>query len=292
MKKGIIVVNRYCKIPSMINQANRILEEFKKLNVDVKIVKNGYNFYLDDNSNINFLDEIPDFCVYLDKDKYLGEALEKLGVKVFNPITSISNCDDKMLTYLKLSKSNIKMPKTISSPLCYSNVDIPFSESQKIIDNLSLPVVVKLSFSSLGKGVFKADSLEELNLLMNKYKFDAKIYQSFISTSFGKDVRVIVIGGKFVCAFLRSSNGKDFRSNAALGGNGEKFQAPKSFISLAEKVSRILNLDYMGIDLMFGENNEPIVCEVNSNAFFEVAEEITQINVAKTYVEYILKVIN
>ncbi len=292
MKKGIIIVNRYCNIWSMVNQANRILEEFKKLNVDVKIVKNGYDFYLDENSKIVYEGELPDFCVYLDKDKYLGEGLKSLGVKTFNPISSIINCDDKMLTYLKLANSGIKMPKTICSPLCYSDAYIPLSESQKIVDELSLPVVVKLSYSSLGKGVFKADNLSELNDLMNKYRFDAKIYQSFISSSYGKDVRIIVIGGKFVCGFLRNSKGKDFRSNASLGGSGEEFNPPKSFIKVAQKVAKILKLDYMGIDLMFGENNEPILCEVNSNAFFEVAEEITKINVAKTYAEYILKEID
>ena len=77
----------------------------------------------------------------------------------------------------------------------------------------------------------------------------------------------------------------------ALGGNGVKIQPSKEFIALAEKVAKLLKLDYMGIDLMYGKNGEPILCEVNSNAFFEMAEEITNINVAGAYVEHIIKTI-
>jgi hypothetical protein len=41
----------------------------------------------------------------------------------------------------------------------------------------------------------------------------------------------------------------------------------------------------------FDKNGEPILCEVNSNAFFEMAEEITNINVAESYVNHIIKTI-
>ena len=58
-----------------------------------------------------------------------------------------------------------------------------------------------------------------------------------------------------------------------------------------EKIAKILNLDYMGVDLMYGENGEPILCEVNSNAFFEGMEKATNINVAKAYAEYVLSAI-
>ena len=48
-----------------------------------------------------------DFAVYLDKDKYLGKALEKQGLRLFNRAEQIEICDDKMHTYLALSKQNI-----------------------------------------------------------------------------------------------------------------------------------------------------------------------------------------
>jgi ribosomal protein S6--L-glutamate ligase/gamma-F420-2:alpha-L-glutamate ligase len=60
------------------------------------------------------------------------------------------------------------------------------------------------------------------------------------------------------------------------------------FIETAEMVAKILNLDYCGVDLLFGENKEPFVCEVNSNAFIGGIEQATGVNVAKLYAEYII----
>ena len=48
----------------------------------------------------------------------------------------------------------------------------------------------------------------------------------------------------------------------------------------------------MGVDLLIGKNGEPVLCEVNSNAFFHLAEEVTGVNVAKSYVEHILNEMN
>lgn len=183
------------------------------------------------------------------------------------------------------------MPKTLPSPLNYTASDVTYDEVDKIAEYLGYPVVVKLSYSSMGKGVFLANDREELFNLCNKYKTEAKLYQEFISSSTGKDVRIIVIGGKYLCGYERNSCGKDFRSNVALGGNGVKIEPSKEYIDFAENIAKLLNLDYMGVDIMYGTIGEPILCEVNSNAFFEMAEEITNVNVAESYVNHIIKTI-
>ena len=55
----------------------------------------------------------------------------------------------------------------------------------------------------------------------------------------------------------------------------------------AEKAAQVLKLDYCGVDLLYGEDG-PVLCEVNSNAFFEGLEAATGVNVAKLYAEYIV----
>lgn len=291
MLNGVIIVNRYCKIPAMVNQAERLKKEFELKGVNVTVLDNGYNFVINSDSTINLNLKNLDFCLFLDKDRYTAEVLEKSGVRVFNPPNSIVVCDDKVLTYLNLINNGVNMPKTLPSPLNYTASDITYEEVDKIAEFLGYPVVVKLSYSSMGKGVFLANDREELYNLCNKYKTNAKLYQEFISSSSGRDMRIITVGGKYLCGYERNSGGKDFRSNVALGGNGVKVNPPKQFIDLAEKVAKLLNLDYMGIDLMYGTSGEPILCEVNSNAFFEMAEEITGENVAKAYVNHIIKTI-
>ena len=56
--------------------------------------------------------------------------------------------------------------------------------------------------------------------------------------------------------------------------------------NLCLKVAKILNLDYCGVDVLFGKDGY-LICEVNSNAFFDGIEAATGINVARAYAEHI-----
>jgi ribosomal protein S6--L-glutamate ligase/gamma-F420-2:alpha-L-glutamate ligase len=87
---------------------------------------------------------------------------------------------------------------------------------------------------------------------------------------------------------MERRNESDFRSNVGQGGEGVKIELLDSFRKTAEACAKILNLDYCGVDLLYGNDGEPIVCEVNSNAFFEGIEKTTGVNVAKLYVEHII----
>jgi RimK family alpha-L-glutamate ligase len=129
---------------------------------------------------------------------------------------------------------------------------------------------------------------DELIEIREKLKLIPHLYQEFISSSFGKDARIIVIGGKMASCILRK-NENDFRSNVELGATAYKFNPPQSFIDTAEKAAKILNLDYCGVDILFSEDNEPILCEVNSNAYFTASEKISGVDIAQIYCDHILK---
>ena len=53
-----------------------------------------------------------------------------------------------------------------------------------------------------------------------------------------------------------------------------------------------IELDFAGIDILFGENDEPVFCEANSNAHFKNLYDLTGVNTAEFIVEYIKKQIN
>ncbi len=288
--KGLIFVNAY-KIPGEnIHQAERLKQEFNSLGVSVDIIFDGWkSCSVSDNKIIN--GEKIDFAVYLDKDKYLSFALESSGVRLFNPHQSVRVCDDKGETVLALANKGINMPSTMFAPLCYSReCVIEQAEADAVINKIGLPVVVKESYGSMGKGVRLASTKEELLVIMDEMKLKPHIYQEYISKNKGEDIRLIVIGGKVVASMLRK-NKNDFRSNIAQGGTGEKFTPPAEFIDTAEKVAKLLNLDYCGVDLLVGKDEKPYLCEVNSNAFIKGIESVTGVNVAKAYAEYIIKVI-
>lgn len=287
--KGLILTNSYSHLKSQEMQVERFVHEFRDLNVDVDVLAMSVVPCLIDNGNINSLKDKYDFVLYLDKDKYYARILENLGLRIFNKPSAIEICDDKMLTHIELAKHNVSMPKTIPGVLCYSDVDcIDSNLINRIEEELKYPLVVKECFGSLGKGVYLVNNRDELISYSKQLINKPHLFQEFINESFGKDIRVLVIGGKAFAWMMRKSE-NDFRSNIEIGGEPINIELPDEFRKCAENVATFLNLDYCGVDLLIGPNNTPLVCEVNSNAFFNALELVTGKNVAKAYCEYIIK---
>lgn len=287
MQRGLILINAYSKLEHSLNQSRRLKEEFEKLNIRTDIRNN--NFFastIDDCGNI-CSDLNYDFCVYLDKDKYISQMLEKIGMRLFNSHFSVCACDDKMTTSILLADNGIKMPMTIPGLLCYDPEQPVDQNALDIVEQkLQYPLIAKSSYGSLGSGIFKIENRNRLNEIAEKLKCTPHLFQKFVASSEGRDVRVIVIGGKTVAAMKRVSD-CDFRSNIELGGRGEIFEADEKLRALCEKAAAVLKLDYCGIDVLFGEDGY-LLCEVNSNAFFGGIERVTGVNVAKLYAEHIL----
>ena len=288
MKKGLILVNAYTRQQSSLNQSIRLKEVLVKNGVDVDIKRNDcFISQIDNDGEILSNVKDYDFCIYLDKDKYVSLMLERSGLRLFNSHNAIQACDDKMQTAILLSQNSIPMPRTLPGLLCYENQKLNVKAIQNVGQILGFPVIIKSSYGSLGKDVYKANDIAELCEIAEKLKFSPHLFQQFIQESYGKDIRVIAIGGKVVAAMLRQSRG-DFRSNLELGGEGKNIILSQEAKELCEKVADLLDLDYCGIDILQG-NNKYYICEVNSNAFFGGIEAVTGINIAEKYASYICK---
>lgn len=286
-KKILIIINGYGLASGISHQVKRLTEEFSKRGVKVDVRKNTEVFAILDQGNVSVNLPKYDFVLYLDKDRYVAGLLEKAGYKLYNSIDSIIKCDDKMLTHVCLSDKGIKMPTTISSTLCYT--DNGNRDYLKIVaKKLGFPMIIKENYGSLGKQVYLVNNEKELNEIENKLIHVPHLFQEFIESSKGKDYRIIVIGHKVV-AYMKRENKHSYLSNLAAGGTASVCELPQEFLDVAIKASEILGLDYCGVDVLEGPNHEPILSEVNSNAFYEGIEKTTGINVAGCYVDYLLK---
>lgn len=287
MKKGLILINAYSRLPTALNQSERLRAEFALWGVTAEVRRNDF-FPLSTDGRGEIENRLGgyDFCVYLDKDKYVSRMLEKTGLRLFNRHAAIAVCDDKMETHIALA-GVVPMPATLSGLLCYTPEEPVRAETLDFVEKrLGYPVVVKACYGSLGREVYKADDRAQLAAIAERLKCKPHLYQQFIAQSAGRDIRVIVIGGKVVAAMRRVSDG-DFRSNIELGGRGEAVTADPTLCALCERTAKRLNLDYCGIDVLLGEEGY-LVCEVNSNAFFGGIEQVTGINVAAQYAEHII----
>ena len=216
----------------------------------------------------------PDFAVFWDKDYTLARRLENAGIPLFNNAEAIRVCDDKMLTELAL-RGKVRMPKTLLAPKTFEGVgytDRAFLREASEL--LGFPMVVKEAFGSFGAQVYLAQDEADLNRIVDNIGWKPFLMQEFIAESKGKDVRINVVGDKVFCAMLRQ-NPEDFRSNITGGGVGEEYSLSTEQAELALAACSALGLDFAGVDVLFGENGTPILCEVNSNPHFKSTLECT-----------------
>lgn len=241
----------------------------------------------------------PDFVILWDKDIMLAKFLEYQGIPVFNSSHAIATCDDKRKTHLALLANGIATPRTIFAPMTYDNIG--FTDHvflNRVADRLGYPLVVKEAFGSFGQQVHLAKNKDQLYELFgldtkglktceSKLHSNQILFQEFIKTSKGCDVRLQVVGSDVIAAMYRSSE-KDFRSNASIGGDFRAYEPDDDEVWLAKQAANAVGADFAGVDLLFGEEGM-LVCEVNSNAHFKNLLQATGINTADEIINHIIR---
>ena len=233
----------------------------------------------------------PDFILWWDKDVNLAALYETAGIRLYNSSTAIELCDNKAKTVTALAKAEgIFLPKTLFAPKTFTGIgytDLSFLESAE--DLLGYPMIIKECFGSFGAQVHLAKNrLEAEDIIKNKIVDRDFIIQEFISESFGRDVRINVVKGRAVASMMRHNPG-DFRSNITGGGVTVPYTPTSAQIDAAIKAADALGLDFAGVDVLFGKNDTPYICEVNSNPHFKTTLDCTGINIAENILDGILE---
>jgi RimK family alpha-L-glutamate ligase len=290
--KALFITNAFSSSKNVDYKVSRMTDVFATLGVTSTAVTNAqFLAHVADNGDIATSPLVtPDtFVVYFDKDRYIPRMLEKAGVAVFNSAYSSELCDDKMLTHIALSNAGIPMPRTLAGSVCYySSAVLPYVYVDKIVTTLGFPLVAKLCHGSYGEQVYKINNKDQLVSWMDANKTKACLFQRYIEAG-GRDIRVIVVGGKVVASMERQALAEgEFRSNIELGGRGSVIELPREVCDMAEKAAQILQLDFCGVDILPTDNGY-YLCEVNSNAMFGGIESVTGADVAGSYCRHIVE---
>ncbi|HPJ01962.1 MAG TPA: RimK family alpha-L-glutamate ligase [Candidatus Limiplasma sp.] len=287
MLKGLLAVNAFLHVSKFDEIYQILLDSAANYGVQLTITNNAEIILHHDDPA--FLRELPDFVLYWDKDVKAARLMEQLGVPVFNPAESIMLCDDKALTYLALKRAGIPMPKTILVPKTFPNVGYPDTHFlDEAVQKLGLPIVLKECFGSFGKQVYLFNDLESLRQKVVSLRSTPMLLQEMVKSSYGRDIRINVVGGQVVASIYRHNDSGDFRSNITLGGNMDPYTPTEQEEAIALKAVEALGLAFAGVDVLFGETG-PLICEVNSNAHFKSTMDCTGINMADAIFAYILK---
>ena len=236
------------------------------------------------------LPDAPDFALFWCKDIQVARHLEAHGVRLFNRAEAIELSDDKAATVSALLGTGVRQPRTVPVPRSDAHTAWgPTGFAEATAATLGLPVVVKEVRGSFGQEVHLARTVAELTKLLDELSGHACICQEFIASSEGRDVRVQVVGDRAVGAILRFSQTGDFRANINSGASYRGYEATPEQEAVAVAATQGLGLDFAGVDLLFGADGRPVLCEVNSNAHSipEMLEECG-VNVADEIMRHIV----
>ncbi len=201
--------------------------------------------------------------------------LERLGVQSFNGSDSIDCVKDKLHSHQVLAENNVPVPNTMLAKFPF-NMEVV----EKLFD---FPLVVKTLVGTHGNGVFLCETKGKFNdimeLMCETQPNVQLIFQEFIASSIGQDLRVFVIDGKAVAAMKRTSADGGFKANISRGGSGEFYPMNAELEQLAIDTSRSLNLDIAGVDILFAEDGYTI-CEANVAPDFKGLESCCNISIA------------
>lgn len=208
--------------------------------------------------------------------------LEQLGVYVANTGQSVYSVKDKLAMYQSLSNSRLSIPKTMLAkyPISASTVE----------REIGFPLIIKNVSGMQGAGIYLCESKEKfedvLELIYSNNDKANIILQEFVKTSYGRDLRVFVVGGKVLGLMKRQSSGS-FKSNFSKGGSVSAFAMTSEVEWLATDVAKLFNLDIAGVDLLFDEHGYK-VCEANSAPGFKGLEKVTGPIIAECIIDYVL----
>ena len=209
--------------------------------------------------------------------------LERLGVYSVNTSQSIETVRDKLFAHQILAEAGLPVPKTM---LVKFPVDV-----DKVEKHIGFPVVVKTLSGSHGSGVFLSENKQSFKDLMQLIEVSNSsmniILQEYIDTSKGRDLRVLTIGGRVAACMERTAASEDeFKTNFSAGGNVKAFDVNPEIEWLATQTSQKLDLDFGGIDLLFGKDHF-YICEGNSSPGFKGIESVCDINISQELFHFV-----
>lgn len=207
---------------------------------------------------------------------------EMQGIYTSSSSVAITRSRDKLRAAQILAKYDVDTPKTL--------VSRNTSDIDDLLEQIGLPVIIKLARGTHGNGVILADTRKAAKSALQAfylYNEDGTniLLQEYIKESAGTDIRAFVVGNQVVASMKRASLDDDFRSNLHQGGEGTPVKLTPLEKKTALKAARAMGLHICGVDLMRSERG-PLVLEVNASPGFGI-EKVTGRDVASKIIEYI-----
>ena len=285
MKRFLIIGKKefYC--------TQRILEEglghglevdvFSIREVRFEVTEHGMEVFVGNKSISESYDIIflQNFYPYFSEGLMLAEWAAVKGIRVIERTLVEDNyVKSKLYDLWKLAEAGLPVPASIQA--------MHMEAAEKSFSKMNWPTVAKGVHGAQGRWVFKVDTIKEAKKQLKDGMVGIFVFQEFLSIQ--DEYRVIVIGGKYLGAMKKFGVNGDFRRNLSLGSTAEVAEIDAGLRTLCESAAKVLKSEIAGVDLVI-TGGKPYILEVNRRPGFKGFERVTGINVAKAFIEYVIK---
>ncbi|HEY0736674.1 MAG TPA: lysine biosynthesis protein LysX [Herpetosiphonaceae bacterium] len=224
-------------------------------------------------------------CMSNTRSRYAAQLFEAYGVRVLNSSQVIATCGDKLLTSLALVKAGVPTP--------YTMVALSPAAALAALDRIGYPAVLKPVSGSWGRLLAKvndrdaAEAILEHKQILGSPQHSVIYIQEYIDKP-GRDIRVIVIGERVLCAMYRQA--EHWITNTARGATTRPCEITDELAELVLRAAAAVGGGALAIDVLEHADGRLLVNEINHTMEFHGMMSATDVDVADALVQYALEV--
>ncbi|MDH5436938.1 MAG: RimK family alpha-L-glutamate ligase, partial [Gammaproteobacteria bacterium] len=202
-----------------------------------------------------------------------AKKAESEDMVVIDDPVSILRCTNKIYLADLFKNHDIATPKTVV-------LNQPDTEALKtLVNDMGLPLVLKIPDGSFSRGLIKAESFEELEKGIKLLLKDSSLLlaQEFLYTDY--DWRIGILNNKplYACRYYMVRNHWQIYKHGSTTKSGRfdtlpTFEAPKAVLDIAVKASQLIGNGFYGVDIK-QSGDRVVIIEINDNPSIEAGVE-------------------
>jgi [lysine-biosynthesis-protein LysW]---L-2-aminoadipate ligase len=196
----------------------------------------------------------------------MAELVER-GVRVLNPAPALLAAHDKLATAARLAEAGLPHPVTVHG------------RRAEEIEAMEPPFVLKPRFGSWGEDLTLCTDAKTIRAGVASvrgrawFRRHGALIQELVPGD-GRDLRVLVAGGRVIGALERRAGQGEWRTNEALGASAQPVHPPATACALAVAAARAIGADLVGVDLLDAPSGGFTIIEVNGAVDFDRTDSL------------------